>query len=152
MNASPPFEAIGAASRAIVERRAGAGLCGTWRTTHGGFGRSSPSPERRSSSRKTMARIRSFAPNGGTSPPISKDADGASYGVQWTLFRFAMRRTRRAPGWDDRNLWMGHAAATSAGEHLFAQKFARGGIGQAGVEAAPFRAYIDDWRSRDARR
>ena len=49
-------------------------------------------------------------------------------------------------GWDDRNLWMAHAAATSASEHLFAQKFARGGIGQAGVEASPFRAFIDDWR------
>ncbi|WP_292532005.1 lipocalin-like domain-containing protein [Methylocystis sp.] len=72
-------------------------------------------------------------------------ADGASYGVQWTLFRFAMRPNSAGAGWDDRNVWMAHAAATSAGEHLFAQKFARGGIGQAGVEAAPFRAYIDDW-------
>ncbi len=72
-------------------------------------------------------------------------ADGASYGVQWTLFRFALQPNSARVGWDDRNLWMAHAAATSAGEHLFAQKFARGGIGQAGVEAAPFRAYIDDW-------
>jgi predicted secreted hydrolase len=73
------------------------------------------------------------------------DADGASYGVQWTLFRFALKANAARAGWDDRNVWMGHAAATSAGEHLFAQKFARGGIGQAGVEAEPFRAYIDDW-------
>jgi predicted secreted hydrolase len=73
-------------------------------------------------------------------------ADGAAYGVQWTLFRFAMAPNSAVAGWDDRNVWMAHAAATSAGEHLFAQKFARGGIGQAGVEAAPFRAYIDDWR------
>ncbi|MGJ0535394.1 lipocalin-like domain-containing protein [Methylocystis sp.] len=72
-------------------------------------------------------------------------ADGASYGVQWTLFRFAMEPNAARAGWDDRNVWMGHAAATSASEHRFAQKFARGGIGQAGVEAAPFRAFVDDW-------
>ncbi|RNJ51026.1 lipocalin-like domain-containing protein [Methylocystis hirsuta] len=71
--------------------------------------------------------------------------DGASYGVQWTLFRFALQPNAARAGWDDRNVWMGHAAATSAREHLFAQKFARGGIEQAGVEAAPFRAYLDDW-------
>jgi len=74
-----------------------------------------------------------------------KDADGASYGVQWTLFRFAMAPNSARAGWDDRNVWMAHAAATNAKEHVFAQKFARGGIGQAGVEASPFRAYIDDW-------
>ncbi|MGD9544188.1 MAG: lipocalin-like domain-containing protein [Methylocystis sp.] len=72
-------------------------------------------------------------------------ADGASYGAQWTLFRFALEPNAARPGWEDRNVWMGHAAATSAEEHLFAQKFARGGVGQAGVEAAPFRADIDDW-------
>jgi predicted secreted hydrolase len=40
---------------------------------------------------------------------------------------------------------MAHAAATSATDHRFAETFARGGVGQAGVEAAPFRAFIDDW-------
>ena len=40
---------------------------------------------------------------------------------------------------------MGHAAVTSATEHLFAETLARGGVGQAGVVAAPFRAFIDDW-------
>lgn len=73
-----------------------------------------------------------------------KDADGASYGVQWTLFRHALEPGARA-GWDDRNIWMAHAAATSAQEHLFAQTMARGGVGQAGVTDAPFRAFIDDW-------
>lgn len=73
-----------------------------------------------------------------------KGADGASYGVQWTLFRHALEPGARA-GWDDRNIWMAHAAATSAQEHLFAQTMARGGVGQAGVTDAPFRAFIDDW-------
>lgn len=70
--------------------------------------------------------------------------DGASYGVQWTLFRHALARGAGA-GWDDRNVFLGHAAATSATRHEFAQTMARGGVGQAGVEAQPFSAHIDDW-------
>lgn len=73
-----------------------------------------------------------------------KGADGASYGVQWTLFRHGLE-PGKGEGWDDRNVWMAHAALSSAGEHLFAQSMSRGGVGQAGVEAAPFRAWIDDW-------
>ena len=72
-------------------------------------------------------------------------ADGADYGVQWTLFRSAMAPGADAPGWANGQVWMAHAAATGAGEHRFAETFARGGVGQAGVEAAPFRAWIDDW-------
>lgn len=81
-----------------------------------------------------------------------KGADGASYGVQWTLFRHALEPNATREGWDDRNIWMAHAAATSSSAHVFAQKLARGGVGQAGVEAAPFHASIDDWtfESRDA--
>jgi predicted secreted hydrolase len=75
---------------------------------------------------------------------ILKGADGDSYGMQWTLFRHALE-PGAGEGWDDRNVWMGHAAVTSASEHLFAQTVARGGVRQAGVEAAPFRAFIDDW-------
>ena len=29
--------------------------------------------------------------------------------------------------------------------HISTERLARGGIGQAGVEADPFRAWIDDW-------
>lgn len=72
------------------------------------------------------------------------DADGANYGVQWTLFRHALE-PGAGKGWDDRNIFMGHAAVTSATRHEFAQTMARGGVGQAGVEAAPFSAHIDDW-------
>ncbi|WP_363345953.1 lipocalin-like domain-containing protein [Methylocystis echinoides] len=71
-------------------------------------------------------------------------ADGATYGVQWTLFRHALEPGAGA-GWGDRNVFMGHAAATSATRHEFAQTMARGGVGQAGVAAAPFLAFIDDW-------
>lgn len=71
--------------------------------------------------------------------------DGQDYGVQWTLFRTAMQ-PGEAEGWDSPQIWMGHAAVTSADEHLFAERLARGGIGQAGVISEPFQAFIDDWR------
>lgn len=73
-------------------------------------------------------------------------ADAATYGVQWTLFRFGLEPPRELrQGWDDRNVWMAHAAVTSATEHLFAETRSRGGVGTADVEAEPFKAYIDDW-------
>lgn len=77
-----------------------------------------------------------------------KDASGASYGVQWTLFRQAAAPGAAGEGWLTQQLWMGHAAVTSAGTHRFAEKFARGGVGQAGVEAVPFNAFIDDWQMK----
>src|SRR5207237_1183181 len=75
-----------------------------------------------------------------------KDAHGVSYGVQWTLFRQAMTPGTDEKGWDNRQIWMGHAAITSAREHRFAERFARGGVEQAGVQAAPFSAWIDNWQ------
>ncbi|PWB79022.1 MAG: iron ABC transporter permease [Methylocystaceae bacterium] len=74
-----------------------------------------------------------------------EDEAGVAYGVQWTLFRQATEPGRERPGWANQNVWMGHAAITSASDHLFAETRARGGVGQAGVEAEPFRAWIDDW-------
>lgn len=41
---------------------------------------------------------------------------------------------------------MGHAALTTPEQHFVAERLARGGIGQAGVTAAPFAAWIDNWR------
>lgn len=70
--------------------------------------------------------------------------DGTPYGLQWTLFRSALQPTDR-PGWDSPQLWMGHAAVTTPDTHHLAERLARGGIGQAGVTAAPFAAWIDDW-------
>ncbi len=71
-------------------------------------------------------------------------ADGADYGIQWTLFRSALEPTD-AVGWQPTQLWMGHAGLTTADDHFHAERLARGGIGQAGVEAEPFQAWIDDW-------
>ncbi|MFX0543415.1 lipocalin-like domain-containing protein [Roseovarius sp. S4756] len=71
--------------------------------------------------------------------------DGMPYGLQWTLFRSALA-PRDGTGWDTPQLWMGHAAVTTPGAHHVAERLARGGIGQAGVVADPFNAWIDDWQ------
>lgn len=70
--------------------------------------------------------------------------DGREYGVQWTLFRSATEPSRR-PGWDSPQIWMGHAGLTTETDHYSAERFARDGIGQAGVQAEPFEAWIDEW-------
>lgn len=76
--------------------------------------------------------------------------DGTAYGLQWTLFRSALAPTDgQAPtdwqGWQTPHLWMGHAALTTPDSHHVTERLARGGIGQAGVTATPFAAWIDDW-------
>ena len=67
--------------------------------------------------------------------------DGADYGIQWTLFRNALRPT----GAPEDQAWMAHAAISAPSGHRFAERFARGGIGQADVTAQPFNAFIDEW-------
>ncbi|MFB9911975.1 lipocalin-like domain-containing protein [Rhizobium paknamense] len=74
-----------------------------------------------------------------------QDQQGNSYGVQWTLFRSALK-PGEAAGWQSPQIWMGHAALTTPSHHFVAERFARGGIGQAGAIATPFAAWIDNWR------
>ena len=75
--------------------------------------------------------------------------DQTEYGLQWTLFRTVLSQTTllqaEDSGWNNGQLWMGHAAVTSPTAHFTAERLARGGIGQAGVTAVPFEAWIDDW-------
>ncbi|PRY24925.1 putative secreted hydrolase [Aliiruegeria haliotis] len=73
--------------------------------------------------------------------------DGNEYGIQWTLFRSALQ-PGEADGWDSPQIWMGHAGLTTPDAHFVAERLARGGIGQAGVSAHPFEAWIDDWQMR----
>lgn len=72
-------------------------------------------------------------------------ADGQPYGVQWTLFRSALL-PETTEGWQDPQIWFAHAAVTTPDQHLVAERIARGGVGQAGVTAVPFDAWIDDWQ------
>jgi predicted secreted hydrolase len=78
------------------------------------------------------------------------DGGGAAYGVQWTLFRQALLPGPQREGWANQQIWMAHAAATRADTHRFSESFARGAVGQAGVEISPFRAFIDAWEMRGA--
>jgi len=74
-----------------------------------------------------------------------EDQQGRHWGVQWTLFRNALQPAE-APGWSNATVWMGHAGLTGPFGHRYAETLARGGIGQAGVNAAPFKAWIDNWQ------
>ncbi|MEL7174224.1 MAG: lipocalin-like domain-containing protein, partial [Pseudomonadota bacterium] len=76
--------------------------------------------------------------------------DGAAYGAQWTLFRTALRPGEDPGHWASTQLWFAHAALTGAEFHAHAEKFARGGVGTAGVRAGDaaeggLEAWIDDW-------
>jgi predicted secreted hydrolase len=76
------------------------------------------------------------------------DRSGTAYGAQWTLFRQAIAAGPPQEGWANQQIWMGHAAVTRADAHRVSQTFARGGVGQAGVEPVPFHAWIDNWEMR----
>ena len=71
--------------------------------------------------------------------------DGTPYGLQWTLFRSALA-PGTAEGFASPQIWFAHAAVTTPDDHFVAERFARGGIGQAGVDAEPFSAWIDEWQ------
>lgn len=73
--------------------------------------------------------------------------DGRDYGIQWTLFRSALKPFQ-TDGWQNPQLWLGHAAVTTPDNHFLAERLSRGGIGQAGVTASPFEAWVDDWYMR----
>src|SRR5438034_10330938 len=62
-----------------------------------------------------------------------KDAAGAAYGAQWTLFRQAMAPGAQQDGWTNQQIWMGHAAVTRAAIHGYSAGFGGGGIGDASV-------------------
>lgn len=76
-----------------------------------------------------------------------QDDQGRDWGLQWTLFRQSLSPEVITEGWGSNQLWMAHAALTTPQQHTFEQRFARGGIGQAGVHnKGIFEAWLDDWR------
>ena len=79
-----------------------------------------------------------------------QDDAGNDYGVQWTLFRFRnpnFNNDQKASSahWNNEHLYMAHASVHSQNEHWFSEKFARGNVGNAGVDQSPFQLFIDDW-------
>ena len=101
-----------------------------------------------------------------------QDEAGDPYGLQWTLFRFKNSRPRspQAEGnksssslknspimlnestvsldkkWHNDQIYMAHASIHSLDTHWFSEKFARGGVGNAGLTALPLNLFIDDWQ------
>jgi predicted secreted hydrolase len=76
-------------------------------------------------------------------------ADGAEYGLQFTLFRQALRAQPATGGpWDASQIYLGHLALTdvAAGRHRHAERLARAHPAMARVMAEPFEAWIDGWR------
>jgi predicted secreted hydrolase len=100
-----------------------------------------------------------------------QDDEGNSYGLQWTLFRFRnpnaiysseqgqsnlmahtndlnskyMPETAQSH-WSNEHIYMAHASVHSSSKHWFSEKFARGDVGNVGVEKIPFKLFIDDWQ------
>ena len=80
---------------------------------------------------------------------------GRRFGVQFTLFRQALRPAAAAPStnaWRSGQAYLGHFAVSdvAARRHWHAERLARGHPALAGVRAAPFVASIDGWRLASA--
>lgn len=76
------------------------------------------------------------------------DQQGNQYPLQWTLFRFS--GTQSSSAWHDNDQFMAHAKLMTKSTNWFSEKFARGGVGNAGVsilnDSNKFSAFIDDWQ------
>ncbi len=66
-------------------------------------------------------------------------------GIQWTLFKNEFSPHNKEKSWDINSFWMGHSALTTSKHHFFEERFARRGMGLAGVKLSPFKAWIDNW-------
>ena len=77
---------------------------------------------------------------------------GRRFAFQLTFFRFALAPTppRRPSAWATRQVYMAHFALTDVGAGRFhaAERFARGALGLAGAEAAPYRVWLGAWEAR----
>jgi predicted secreted hydrolase len=78
-----------------------------------------------------------------------RTAAGRHLGFQLTFFRVALAPTeaRRASAWATRQLYFAHFAVTDTANNRFHafSRTARGALGVAGAEAAPFRVWVEDW-------
>ena len=76
---------------------------------------------------------------------------GAEFGVQFTVFRQALKAGTQADNpWRIPQVYMAHAAVTAVREqrHWEAQRLARAHPRLAGATAAPFRVWVDGWELR----
>jgi len=73
-----------------------------------------------------------------------EDQNGEKYGVQWSYFRIASRDSNLS-GWLSPQMYISHVVVSSKDKVWREQRVARGGIGQAGMTAKPFKIWIDNW-------
>ena len=76
---------------------------------------------------------------------------GEPLGLQWTQFRQALKPREpdsipEPEAWPLEAAWMAHAAVSWRGEHVFAERLARGDVGNAGARAQPFGVWLDHWQ------
>ncbi len=83
---------------------------------------------------------------------VLEDAAGNAYGVQFTLFRQALRplspdEPASASPWQTNQAFMAHLGVTdvAGGTHEGRARFTRGHPALAGVTVPPLAAYIEDW-------
>ncbi|MEH6577325.1 MAG: lipocalin-like domain-containing protein [Amphritea sp.] len=76
-----------------------------------------------------------------------EDDDGEHYALQWTQFRIALPEQANSGAVQLRQFYLAHAAIGNSQQHLAAEKYGRGDIGNAGVQRAPFSAFIDHWQA-----
>jgi len=82
-----------------------------------------------------------------------RDENKKAYTVQWTLFRF--RTPHRANNWDNGQVYMAHSSIHAQDKHYFSERFAKGGVCNAGVNTVAAQnattnkpllsLYMDDW-------
>jgi predicted secreted hydrolase len=83
--------------------------------------------------------------------------DGAPYGYELTIFRFALTPpddpgdvslvNAGSSDWRTNQFYMAHFAVTNGADGTFHayERFGRGGAGLAGAQADPFRVWLEDW-------
>ena len=79
-------------------------------------------------------------------------AEGRRFGFQLTFFRSALapEMPERGSAWATRQAWLAHFALSDVqGErfHSF-ERWSRGAVGLAGIQAAPFRVWVEDWSAQ----
>jgi len=78
--------------------------------------------------------------------------NGREFGFQFTLFRYAVAPATPLSGsaWSTNQIYLAQLALSdiSTGKYHADERFGRGAMGLAGVTAAPFHAWLDDWTVR----
>lgn len=76
-------------------------------------------------------------------------AEERRFGFQLTFFRSALapEMPDRGSAWATRQAWLAHFALSDIGGERFHsfEKWSRGAVGLAGIQATPFRVWVEDW-------